>query len=311
MGVTNADASFEQVSSRDLATAHIGATPGSHRRLPGSAVTHSSPDDAINVASATAVLVVAALALFWFWRWFDRLLTSRLAARIQTVGIQSFEVMRAERIWSALRNALVALRTLTLLDAGAGLHRVRARAVSEDARAVARHARVRARAAAGDRNGLIANIPSLVFLVVLFFVFRLSLRLIRLFFDAIERGTVTLANFDAGVGAADVQDRSPPRDRLRAHRGVSLHSRVGVCGVQRRLALHRHRVLARLLIGHLQHHRRLHDDLPARVQSRGLGEGRCGLWRGDRNASASHASAFDEERRDRHPQLANPRERSA
>ena len=45
-------------------------------------------------------------------------------------------------------------------------------------------------------NGFVAHIPSLVFLVVLFFVFRLSLRLIRLFFEAVERRTVTLANFD-------------------------------------------------------------------------------------------------------------------
>ena len=45
-------------------------------------------------------------------------------------------------------------------------------------------------------NGFVAHIPSLVFLVVLFFVFRLTLRLIRLFFDAVERRTVTLASFD-------------------------------------------------------------------------------------------------------------------
>ena len=34
MGVTSADASLEQVSIRDLATAHMTQTPGSHRRLP-------------------------------------------------------------------------------------------------------------------------------------------------------------------------------------------------------------------------------------------------------------------------------------
>ena len=45
--------------------------------------------------------------------------------------------------------------------------------------------------------GIVANIPSLVFLTVLFFVVRLALRLIRLFFDAVEHGRVTLASFDA------------------------------------------------------------------------------------------------------------------
>jgi len=196
MGVTSADASFEQVSIRDLATAHMArlreAIVG-YREARSPVALRTS---AINVVSATAVLVVTAFALFWFYRWFDRLLTSRLATRIQTVGIQSFEVMRAERIWSALRNALVALRTLTLLAlvlvyAGFVLAQFpRTRGLSRGMLAFA----------LGPlqviSNGLIANIPSLVFLIVLFFVFRFSLRLIRLFFDAIERRTVTLANFE-------------------------------------------------------------------------------------------------------------------
>ena len=45
-------------------------------------------------------------------------------------------------------------------------------------------------------RGIVANIPSLVFLAVLYFVFRFALRMIRLFFDAVERGTVTLENFE-------------------------------------------------------------------------------------------------------------------
>jgi small-conductance mechanosensitive channel len=145
---------------------------------------------------ATVVLIAAALAVVWFWRWVNHWLTSRLSTRIQTVGIQSFEVMRAERIWSALRNGLIALRTLTLLAivlaySGFVLAQFpRTRGLSRNMVAFA----------LGPlqviANGIIANIPSLVFLVVLFFVFRFSLRLIRLFFDAIERRTVTLTNFD-------------------------------------------------------------------------------------------------------------------
>jgi small-conductance mechanosensitive channel len=41
-----------------------------------------------------------------------------------------------------------------------------------------------------------SGIPSLVFLAVLFVVVRLALRILRLFFDAVSRGTVRLANFD-------------------------------------------------------------------------------------------------------------------
>jgi small-conductance mechanosensitive channel len=196
MTVTNADASFEQVAMGELATAHVArlreAIVG-YRAARSPAALRAS---ALNALGATVVLIVAAVALLWFWRWFDRLLTSRLASRIHTVGIQSFEVMRAERIWSALRSGLVALRTIAfvaivLVYVGFVL------AQFPPTRGLSRNM---AGFALGPlqviANGFIANIPSLVFLVVLFFVFRLALRLIRLFFDAIERRTVTLVNFD-------------------------------------------------------------------------------------------------------------------
>jgi small-conductance mechanosensitive channel len=44
--------------------------------------------------------------------------------------------------------------------------------------------------------GIANNIPSLIFLAVLFVVLRLALRVIRLFFESTERGAVKLANFD-------------------------------------------------------------------------------------------------------------------
>jgi small-conductance mechanosensitive channel len=45
-------------------------------------------------------------------------------------------------------------------------------------------------------RGILGHIPSLVFLIVLFLVIRFVVRMIRLFFDALERGTIALANFD-------------------------------------------------------------------------------------------------------------------
>jgi small-conductance mechanosensitive channel len=196
MTVANADASFEQVAMRELATAHMARLREAIVDYRAARSPAALRANALNALGATVALIAGAFALFWFWRWMDRWLTSRLATRIQTVGIQSFEVMRAERIWSALRNGLIALRTLTLL----------AIALTYIGFVLAQFPRTHGLSrnmvafALGPlqviSNGLIANIPSLVFLVVLFFVFRFSLRLIRLFFDAIERGTVTLTNFE-------------------------------------------------------------------------------------------------------------------
>jgi len=196
MAVVDADASLEQVSRSTLAAIHLMRLRQAIVDYREARSASALRTNALNALGATAALVVAVVAVFWSWRRFDLLLNRRLRARIQSVGIQSFEVMRAERIWSALRSVLLALRTLTLLTMalvyiGFVLAQFpRTRGLSRGMLAFA----------LGPleviANGLIAQIPSLIFLVVLFFVFRLTLRVIRLFFDAIERGTVTLATFD-------------------------------------------------------------------------------------------------------------------
>jgi small-conductance mechanosensitive channel len=196
MSVVSADANLEQVGTRELATLHITRLRDAINGYRAARSPAALRANAFKALGATVVLIGTTVLLFWFWRRFDRLLTKRLASRIQTVGIQSFEVMRAERIWSALQGTLAALRTVALLAivlvyVGFVLAQFpRTRGLSRGMVAFA----------LGPlqviANGLIANVPSLVFLVVLFFVFRFGLRLIRLFFDAIERGTVSLANFD-------------------------------------------------------------------------------------------------------------------
>ena len=93
--------------------------------------------------------------------------------------------MRADRIWAGLRSGLLGLRTVLLLAIGVVyLGYVLAewpwtRGASRDLVAFA----------LGPLQvigaGIVANIPSLIFLTVLFFVVRLALRLFRLFFEAV------------------------------------------------------------------------------------------------------------------------------
>jgi small-conductance mechanosensitive channel len=196
LAVTDADAALEQIPRADLAAVYqmqVRRAIASYRSARSTAALRQS---ALWALAATAALVVAIVLLFWFSRWLDRLLTSRLRSRIHTVGIQSFEVMRAEHIWGAVRSLLFALRTIALLAAalvylGFVLGQFPwTRGLSGGMVGFA----------LGPLQvigaGIVAHIPSLVFLVVLFFVFRVALRLIRLFFDALERGTVALANFE-------------------------------------------------------------------------------------------------------------------
>jgi small-conductance mechanosensitive channel len=199
--VVDADAALEQIGRRELAFTHLGRvrqaiidyrearTPAALRRA------------ANRTAIATALLLVGIWLVLWFWRRLDAFLTRRLEARIHTVGIQSFEVMRAERIRATLKSGMVGIRNIALL-AGVLVYFGSVLATWPRTRGLSRDMFGLALAplrVIGD--GLVANIPSLVFLAVLFFVTRLVLRVVRLFFEAVARETVKLSNFDADWAA--------------------------------------------------------------------------------------------------------------
>ena len=69
--------------------------------------------------------------------------------------------------------------------------------------------------------GLIAIIPNLIFLAILVLVTRYTLRVIRVLFDGLASGTVTLSGFEADSGA-HLPPHPHPCDRVRAHRRLPL-----------------------------------------------------------------------------------------
>jgi small-conductance mechanosensitive channel len=195
--IVDADAVLEQVNRTELAVAHLmrlrqGFTD--YREARSSAAVWRG---VIRSLTATLVLAIMVVVLRWYWRWIDRVLERRLHRRIQTVGIQSFELMRAEQIWGAVRALLVSIRaivflTIALVYLGFVLAQFPwTRWLSRDMVGFALGP-IRV-----IGSGLVANIPSLVFLAVLFLVVRVALKLIRLFFDSLDRGAVKLAGFDA------------------------------------------------------------------------------------------------------------------
>ena len=194
--IIDADATLERVERTQLATVILTRLRQAIIDYRNDRSVAALRGDAINSLMATVVLVASILALAWFWRWMDRLFMRRLSARIQSVEIKSFEVMRAEQIATALRNALITIRTaafLTIVLVYVGYVLAQwpwTRGVSRNLvdftlsplRVIG--------------TGILVNIPSFVFLAVLFFVVRVLLRLIRLFFEAVGRGTVTMAGFE-------------------------------------------------------------------------------------------------------------------
>jgi hypothetical protein len=152
-------------------------------------------------------------------------------------------------------------------------------------------------------------IPDLIFLVILYFVSRYMLRLIRSFFDSVGRGVVEFNGFypewagptynlvRLGVIVFSVVMAYPhiPGASTDAFKGVSIFvGALPVAGVHG---------------GHLQHHRRLHDGVPACVsRGRPHQDRRRDRFR-EQDPAPGDAPAHDEERRGHHPQLDDPQQR--
>lgn len=145
--------------------------------------------------AATAVLALTLGLVIWGVRRLDTLMEQRWRRHIQSLGIQSFEIVRAEQLWAALRGLLRGGRGLAIVVfVLAYLYYVLSlfpwtRGLAWDSLASV----VGPLETMGQ--GMIADIPDLVFLAILTLVVRYGLKLTRFFFDAVARGAVTLAGF--------------------------------------------------------------------------------------------------------------------
>ncbi len=147
--------------------------------------------------AALAVFAVALGVLLAVGRGAQARLGRMFQRRVGGVAVASFEVVRAERLWSYFGSFVRAAYWLVLLGLtfawlvytlrqfpwtrGVGVH-------LDDWLVGPLTAIVR---------GVLGSIPDLIFLLVLTVVVRWFLKLVRLFFDAVGRGEVTLGSFDA------------------------------------------------------------------------------------------------------------------
>jgi small-conductance mechanosensitive channel len=193
--VLDSDARMEMIGSTELARIHLTRIQQAIREYRAARSPEALARAAGRVLAATLVFALAAFAVFRLRRRLDRFLVERRGTRIRHLEIQSFEVMRAEQIWAAARRALAALRTLALVALAlfyvsyvlSQIPQTHSLVTNIVGFALAPVVRIGA--------AIVASIPNLVLLVVLFFVFRLVLGVLQVFFSAIEQGRVTLENF--------------------------------------------------------------------------------------------------------------------
>ncbi|QSA97847.1 mechanosensitive ion channel family protein [Methylococcus sp. EFPC2] len=196
VSVIDADAKIEGVRRQVLAGAlarRIGKAIEDYRRA-------RSPEvllkNGLYALLATVVLALALVLLVWLARRLDALMERRWRKHIQGLGVQSFEIVRAERVWAALSGALGAGRGLAILAVGlVYLHFVLSLFPWTHELAEGLLATVVDPLAAIVR-GIVADIPDLAFLAVLIILVRYGLKLTRFFFDGVARRLVSISGFE-------------------------------------------------------------------------------------------------------------------
>ena len=196
MALVDADAELEGVSRGLLAEAYrqrIAEAVVEYRREREPATLWRSAVRAIAATLGTLlVLWIASRALRRVRSALDR----RYRARISSVQIQTFEIVRAEQLWHALHRAINVMAAIVALVAlyfyldYVLLLFPQTRALGQNLFAVV----LRPINTLG--TGAVQLLPDLVFLAVLALFTRWLLKLVRLFFRRVADQTIALAGFD-------------------------------------------------------------------------------------------------------------------
>ena len=196
MAIVPADARLEGVSESMLAQAHLQRVQEAVTSYRAARSPTALRDAALRSLIATFLLLVAVAVSLRAAARMHRVLTERLQTRIHSIGIQSFELMRAERIVTGLRSIVTGVRA-GAIAASLILYSQYVLRQWPWTQGFASHmyafllAPLRVIA-----DGFVRHLPSLIFLAVLFFVIRMGIKLLRLFFDAVGRGEVKFGGFD-------------------------------------------------------------------------------------------------------------------
>jgi small-conductance mechanosensitive channel len=197
MIVTDGDARLEQLTRSYLVSVHmtrIRQAIDNYRSMRNrDALLHGF----LYAGAATALLVLGIVLLLRMRNRFEEFLGKHVKNRIRSLGIQSFEVVRAEHIWVAIHGMLYSLPVAAILIVSfVYLHYVLA--LFPWTRGLAnRLMDLITTPLTWMGKAVVDTIPNLLTLFILFTFFLFALRLLRLFFDAIAQEKVKLSEFDA------------------------------------------------------------------------------------------------------------------
>jgi len=195
MGIAPEDARLERVSPKLLAKVYRDRIEAAVEEYRHDRSPEALGRDGVYALGATGALVALALAVIWLTRRLDALITRKIGGHIQSLERESFQLLRAQRLWGMVHFAVRVLRALALVGlALAYLHFV-LRLFPWTRGAANRLFDLVTGPVTTMGLAVAGQIPNLIFLVILFFVMRFALRLTRLFFDAVKAGSVSLSGF--------------------------------------------------------------------------------------------------------------------
>lgn len=201
VSVTDADAAGEGVGRQAVAYAY-----GARAR---EAIENYRHERSAEYLERTGLYAGISTVLFAAALWVVIRITRKLIAiaemrskrMVRSVAIQSFKIVEAEQIGATLRGAFRVLRYLLI----GALTYIYIQAVLERfpwTRPIARRSlSYIVDPLASMWQGFVAKLPDLIVLAIIVILVRYILRLLRLFFDAVGRGSVQLHNFDAAWAA--------------------------------------------------------------------------------------------------------------
>jgi small-conductance mechanosensitive channel len=197
MGVIEGDARLERIDRQTLAMGYlfgIGESIDAWRRNrdPGLLQRH-----AFYAIGATLLLVCALLVWIRLYRHLHKILETRFKLKVSDVHIQRFQIVRSEQLWRLLTVALNLLWAAVVL-ATVYLYLYNVLALFPWTRGLASNLLALLLDPLQTMGtALLKAVPNLAFLVVLFFITRYLLKIVRLFFASVADGTVVLPEFEA------------------------------------------------------------------------------------------------------------------
>jgi small-conductance mechanosensitive channel len=195
--VLEADARLEGLTRREVALGHRESIKRAILRYRAARTPMQLGTAAAHALVATILLGALLALLLPVFRRVDRFLERRWKRSTEELEAKSFELLRADRLQGMLRGTLRGVRAV-LLIALFYFYLGYTLALFPWTRFIA--VRLTSWVLTPLQTmgrALVAEIPDLIFLVILAIVVRYGLKLLRVFFDNIDRGILTFEGFDA------------------------------------------------------------------------------------------------------------------